>query len=170
MRRISMAFAAALLSLPPILVSADQSTASRPAQSTRFELTVDSIMRGPDLVGHPPGSLRWSADSANLYFSWRKPGEEESSTYVVGRDGGTPRKLPEEEARNVPPAGGDWDEARRRVLFEDDGDIAHIYAQTRRRRQITPTTGAESNPEHARAHRPRVVPHSQKERTHESDS
>ena len=41
----------------------------------RFELTVDSIMRGPDLVGYPPSGLRWSADSQKLYFDWRKPGE-----------------------------------------------------------------------------------------------
>jgi len=54
----------------------------------RFLLTVDSIMRGPDLVGYPPDGLRWSADSQKLYFEWRKPGEEEASTYVVGRDGG----------------------------------------------------------------------------------
>ena len=40
-------------------------------------------MRGPDLVGYPPDSLRWSADSQKLYFDWRKPGEEEASTYVV---------------------------------------------------------------------------------------
>ncbi|HMC76248.1 MAG TPA: hypothetical protein VKH34_03920, partial [Vicinamibacterales bacterium] len=48
----------------------------------KFALTVDSIMRGPDLVGYAPDSLRWSADSQKLYFDWRKPGEEEASTYV----------------------------------------------------------------------------------------
>ena len=58
-----------------------------PASAT-FPLTVDSIMRGPDLVGYPPDGLRWSADSKKLYFDWRKPGEDEASTYVVGRDGG----------------------------------------------------------------------------------
>ena len=52
-------------------------------------------MRGPDLVGYPPDGLRWSADSQKLYFDWRKPGEDESSTYVVARDGGTPAKLTE---------------------------------------------------------------------------
>jgi hypothetical protein len=34
----------------------------------RFALTVDSIMRGPDLVGYAPEGLRWSADSQKLYF------------------------------------------------------------------------------------------------------
>ncbi len=63
-------------------------------------------MRGPDLVGYPPTGLRWSADSQKLYFDWRKPGEDEASTYVVGRDGGEPRKLSDDEAKTVPPATG----------------------------------------------------------------
>src|SRR5207244_2615980 len=37
-----------------------------------FSLTVDSIMRGPKLVGYPPTGLRWSGDSARLYFEWRR--------------------------------------------------------------------------------------------------
>ena len=41
------------------------------AQPSRFTLTVDSIMRGPALVGYPPTDLRWSGDSKELYFEWR---------------------------------------------------------------------------------------------------
>jgi hypothetical protein len=41
-----------------------------PVADTRLSLTVDSITRGPDLVGYPPDSLRWSADSSKLYFDW----------------------------------------------------------------------------------------------------
>src|SRR5438128_7923717 len=63
-----------------------------PAHS-KFELSVDSIMRGPRLVGYPPTGLRWSGDSSRLYFEWRRPGEDEASTWVVDRDGGQPRKL-----------------------------------------------------------------------------
>src|SRR5689334_18145031 len=71
-----------------------------------FELTVDSIMRGPDLVGYPQTGLRWSADSQKLYFEWRKPGEDKAATYVVGREGGSPRKLSDDEVKNAPPANG----------------------------------------------------------------
>lgn len=35
---------------------------------TRLQLTVDSIMRGPELVGWPPTQLRWSPDSQTLYI------------------------------------------------------------------------------------------------------
>jgi len=144
-----MVFAAALFLAPSVFVSADQSAAAkRPAaaQSGRFDLTVDSIMRGPDLVGYPPTDLRWSADSQRLYFEWRKPGEDEASTYEVARAGGAPRKLSDEERKKVPSATGRWDESRRRVLFVDGGDVVLVDAQSGTRRQITRTTGNESSP------------------------
>src|SRR5262245_31848071 len=117
----------------------------------KFELTVDAIMRGPDLVGYPPTGLRWSGDSQKLYFDWRKPGEDKSSTYVVARDGNGLRKLTDDEIKTIPPAaGGRWDKAHRRVAFVDEGDVVVVDAQTGTRRQITRTTGAESNPRWAR--------------------
>src|SRR5213079_1140683 len=82
-----------------------------------FSLTVDSIMRGPKLVGYPPTGLRWAGDSSRLYFEWRRPEDEDVSTWVVDRNGGEPRKLSDEERRNAPPVNGTWDKAHRRVLF-----------------------------------------------------
>jgi dipeptidyl aminopeptidase/acylaminoacyl peptidase len=120
-----------------------------PAADARLTLTVDSIMRGPDLVGYPPDALRWSVDSSRLYFDWRKPGEEEASTYVVGRDGGTPVRLTDDEKKKAPPAGGRWDKARKRVLFTDRGDIVILDASGTRR-SITRTTAAESSPRWAK--------------------
>src|SRR5689334_10727770 len=112
---------------------------SRPsAPAAGFALTVDSIMRGPDLVGYPPENLRWSADSRTLFFDWRRPGEDEASTYSVGRDGGTPVKLSDEQKKSVPPPNGRWDTAHRRVVFADHGDIVLLDAAGARR-MITPT-------------------------------
>src|SRR5688500_5076463 len=108
----SVVFAAAAA---PSLVPQRPSGAAAP----RLQLTVDSIMRGPELVGWAPTAVRWSADSQHLYFEWRKPGEKEASTYAVARDGGEPRKLSDEDARSVPPAAGRWDKTRRRVVFAD---------------------------------------------------
>ena len=57
---------------------------------TKFPLTVESIMRGPALVGHAPRGLRWSADGTELQFSWAKadgtdiPGYKD---FIVKRDG-----------------------------------------------------------------------------------
>ena len=115
-----------------------------------FSLTVDSIMRGPKLVGYPPTGLRWSGDSARLYFEWRRPGEDEPSTWVVARDGGEPRRLTDAERRSAPPVAGIWDAAHRRALFANEGDIVLVDSVTGTRRQITRMTGGESNPRWAK--------------------
>jgi dipeptidyl aminopeptidase/acylaminoacyl peptidase len=151
--RLPVILTLALLTGPAaISTPAQDSTPNRPTRSAapKFELTVDSIMRGPDLVGWPPSGLRWSPDSRTLYFDWRKPGEEEGSTYAVGRDGSDPRKLSEDEARNTPPPDGRWDHGRSRALFADRGDIVMYDARSGRRIHITKTTGAESAPRWAR--------------------
>jgi dipeptidyl aminopeptidase/acylaminoacyl peptidase len=121
--------------------------------STRFELTVDSIMRGPKLVGYPPTGLRWSGDSSRLYFEWRRPDDDEAATYVVGRDATgreVPRRLTDEERRSAPPVNGAWDKAHRHVLFVDQGDIVLVDSIAGTRRSITRTTGNEANPRWAR--------------------
>ena len=115
-----------------------------------FALTVESIMRGPTLVGYPPTGLRWAGDSSRLFFEWRRPGDDEPSTWVVARDGGAPRKLSDEERRTAPPVAGRWDAARRRVLFVDRGDIVMLDSVAGTRRQMTRTTGNEANPRWAR--------------------
>ena len=137
------------------LVVASVSVAGAPPKKTAsapkgFELTVDSIMRGPKLVGYPPTGLRWSGDSKWLYFEWRRPNDAEASTWVVGREGGDPRKLSDTERRSAPPVGGVWDTAHRRVLFVDDGDVVLVDSVAGSRRNITRTTGAEANPRWAR--------------------
>jgi dipeptidyl aminopeptidase/acylaminoacyl peptidase len=139
----SIAFLSIFLAAPAVLA---QSPASK---TDKLALTVDSIMRGPDLVGYPPDNLRWSADSQKLYFDWRKPGEDEASTYWVSRDGGTPLKLDETQKKNAPPANGRWDKARRRVVFAERGDIVLLDASGTRR-WITRTTAGEANPRWAR--------------------
>ncbi len=117
---------------------------------SRFALTVDSIMRGPALVGYPPSGLRWSGDSKEAYFEWRLPKEDEAATWVVGRSGGAPRRLSDEERKQAPLTNGSWDAARRRILGTDRGDIVIIDTMARARREITRTTGNESSARWAR--------------------
>src|ERR687896_484816 len=102
MARFRFVLAAALLIGPAVIPVPAQRAATARERPARLELTVDSIMRGPALVGYPPSGLRWSADSRELYFEWRKPGDDEPATYAVARDGGEPRKLTDEQAKHVP--------------------------------------------------------------------
>lgn len=133
------------LALCGAVLVAEQQAATAP-----FALTVDNIMRGPAHVGYPPSNLRWSGDSSELYFEWRMPGEDEAATWVAGREGGSPRRLTDEERQLAPLTSGAWDAERRRILGVDRGDIVIIDTVARTRHDITRTTGAESSPRWAR--------------------
>jgi dipeptidyl aminopeptidase/acylaminoacyl peptidase len=143
-------FGAGLLAFFVCLATVGAQRPSPVPAPSRLQLTIDSIMRGPDLVGWPPTQLRWSPDSQRLYFSWRKPGEKAESTYVVGRDGGTPRKLSEDEAADAPPVNGRWDAARRRLLATEGGDVIVYDGGASTRTFVTRTTGGESGARWAR--------------------
>ena len=82
-----------LLTLCALGLMATTGSAREQNGAKPFALTVDSIMRGPELVGNPPNNLRWSGDSKDLYFEWLIPKEDQPSTWVVGRDDGSPRRL-----------------------------------------------------------------------------
>ena len=113
-----------------------------------FELTVDSIMRGPRLVGYPPTGVYWSQDSQRIYFRWKQADEprlKETSLYVVNRDGTGLKRLSDEEARQAPPANGELSKDKTMTVFTDEGDV-FIYDHAQgRRRQITRTVDAETN-------------------------
>ncbi len=118
-----------------------------PAAAPAPMLTVDSIMRGPKLVGTPPSVVRWSKGSDKVYFSWQKAADPRSSTYVVNRDGTGLRALSTEEARTLDlPQNGRFDRARRRLLSAENGDIIVYDTTTSARRFLTRTAGAESAP------------------------
>src|ERR1051325_9239839 len=79
-----------------------------PAQK-KFDLTIDNIMRGPQLYGYEPAAIRWSGDSQRIYFQWKRasdPPQKPNDTYAVNRDGSGLRKLTEDEAKSAPPAQG----------------------------------------------------------------
>jgi dipeptidyl aminopeptidase/acylaminoacyl peptidase len=134
-----------------VLLAVMTLTAQQPSSpAAGLTLTIDSIMRGPDLVGYPPAGLRWSGDSRDLFFEWRKPGEKESATYVLSQNTTAPRRLTDDERKLAPPVGGAWDEARRRVVFSESGDIVVLDTIARTRQQITRTTMPESSPRWAR--------------------
>jgi dipeptidyl aminopeptidase/acylaminoacyl peptidase len=114
-----------------------------------FELTVDSIMRGPRLVGYPPTGVYWSQDSRRIYFRWKQADEprlKETSLYVVNRDGSGLRRLTDDEAKQAPPASGELSKDKTMTVFADEGDIFIYMHANGTRRQITRTVDAETNP------------------------
>lgn len=122
------------------------------SQPKKFELTVDSIMRGFDLVGYEPSRPYWSQDGQRVYFRWKRAGEprlKEMDLYVVSRDGSGLRKLTEDEAKQAPPALGELSKDKRLTVFAEEGDI-FLYDHTKNeRRQLISTTEGENSPRFA---------------------
>ena len=139
---LSFIFIAAFC-LNPVAANAQQ-----PSAAKKFDLTIDNIMRGPDLVGYEPTAVRWSPDSKKVYFSWKRAGEpriSDTATYVVDADGTGLRKLSEDEAKQAPP-NGDMSDDKKTTVYSDSGDIFVYDNQTGERRQLTKTADIESNP------------------------
>ena len=148
LRYASVALCVLSLFAPQLVLAQKQST----PPPKPFALTVDSIMRGPRLVGYPPTGVYWSQDSQRIYFRWKRPDEprlKETSLYVVNRDGTGLRRLSDDEAKQAPPANGDLSKDKAMTVFTDEGDI-FIYDHAKgARRQITRTVDAETNPHFA---------------------
>jgi dipeptidyl aminopeptidase/acylaminoacyl peptidase len=144
----SCALAAALLSQQAFARQQPQARPQQPAPARQFELTVDSIMRGPDLVGYAPAGVYWSQDGRRVFFRWKRAGEprlKETDLYVVGADGTGLRKLTEEEARQAPPAGGELSKDKRLTVFTEEGDVLIYDHERGERRRLTSTAESESN-------------------------
>src|SRR5229473_2665556 len=119
----------------------------------KFALTIDNIMRGPELYGYEPSVVRWSGDSQRVYFQWKQASdarEKPMDTYVVNRDGSGLRKLTEDEAKLAPPAFGVRSRDRKKMVYTFDGDLVVYDFSTDTRRQLTKTADAELNPEFTR--------------------
>ena len=122
-----------------------------PADSSRpgFALTVDNIMRGPNLYGYHQEQVRWSGGSERIYFRWKtcdEPVEKEPSLWVVNRDGSGLKRLSDEEAELAPPPGGSPSPDHKKIAYAAHGDIFVYDLDSGQRRQITRTTDVESDP------------------------
>jgi dipeptidyl aminopeptidase/acylaminoacyl peptidase len=138
------------------LALAGQKPSSRAAQALAapaFDLTIDNIMRGPGLFGNSPSGVRWSSDSRMIYFQWKKfdePREKNLDTYVVNADSTGLRRMTEEEARDAAPLNADWTRDKRRAVFADGGDLYLYDFNAGKRRALTRTSEAETNPRFTR--------------------
>ncbi|CAN5618221.1 hypothetical protein BH23GEM10_BH23GEM10_07870 [soil metagenome] len=67
-----------------------------PASAQTFDLSVPSIMRGPEHVGESPSGVQWTDDSRWIFFRWKpggRPWHESTSLYRVPATGGTPELI-----------------------------------------------------------------------------
>lgn len=122
------------------------SSAQRPASSAQdFDLTIENIMRGPELVGEAPGRFRWSPDSRWIYFQWKQPGVDTAEVpYRVAGQGGTPEPLVDADPDTIVAGAGTWTRDGRRAIYVVDGDL--VLWENGRQRHLTKTRESETGP------------------------
>ncbi|HSH45753.1 MAG TPA: prolyl oligopeptidase family serine peptidase [Longimicrobiales bacterium] len=122
-----------------------------PLHAQEFDLSVRSIMRGPELVGEAPGFVRWTDDGSWVYFRWKPGGQdwhEDAEFYRVPAAGGAPELVDEAHMDAVGPrlASGDYTADRRRKVVSHDGDLWLLDRDRQTTRRLTETRAAERNP------------------------
>ncbi len=128
-----------------------------PAFTQNFDLTVENIMRGPELVGTSPRPLSgggffggarfsWSPDSRYVYFQSKQPGVDTADVvYRVAARGGDLERLEDADADSIVAGSAVWSPDRRRAIYTIDGDL--ILWDGRRTRHLTTGPGFESSPQ-----------------------
>lgn len=126
------------------------------AQPEKRDITAEQAARDEaDFIGLIPDSIGWSPDGTRFYYhagNNKAHRPDQNAIFEVMRDGGKPRRLPEEERLRVPPLAAlapnpDWrnfSRDRRLFVYERDGDVFLVQADGRTQR-LTNTDAAETN-------------------------
>jgi dipeptidyl aminopeptidase/acylaminoacyl peptidase len=125
------------------------------AAAQDFQLTVDNIMRGPELVGRAPQGLRggfggggfsWSPDSRYIWFRWQQPGVDTSLVvYRVAPSGGAPERFEKADPDTILAGDAEWSPDHSRALYVLRGDL--VLWSPRDVRRLTDTQERESSPQ-----------------------
>ncbi len=122
-----------------------------PADTSDFQLTVQDIMRGPELVGSPPSAVRWTPDGHWVFFRWKPGGEpwyEDPALYRVPARGGEPQRLTDAQADSLGvlvARGDDSPDGKRRVVAWQ-GDLWLVRRAGLHVTRLTDTRDVESEP------------------------
>jgi dipeptidyl aminopeptidase/acylaminoacyl peptidase len=121
-------------------------------QQPAFDLSVRSIMRGPELYGREPAQVSWTADGQWLYFRWLGPGAAWNAPLkphrVAPRAGATPEVVTEAHWDSAAPQLARGPKARdgRSRIVVSGGDLwLHQFTGPRvALRRLTQTNAVES--------------------------
>lgn len=110
------------------------------------KLSIREIMQGEEFVGYLPENQRWSEDGKSILFSWNPDNDTLRSTYKIDVASRKFFKLSISEQKQLPSAGGSYNKAITKKLYEKNGDIFLIDLKSGQISQITNTVSRESNP------------------------
>ena len=123
------------------------------------KLSIDLIMKGEEFVGTEPSDIVWAVDGKTLYFRWKRPGEKRAEQYAVTAANPIPRPVTSADMIKLPPlrsstgggmfrmyggssgmdGGMQFDKAKKRAVFTQNGDIFLLDLATGKIRQLTAT-------------------------------
>jgi dipeptidyl aminopeptidase/acylaminoacyl peptidase len=138
---------AMMLFVVPCTVDAQQ------ASPSRFEFSIASIMRGPELYGREPQRPRFTPDGKWIYFSWLPPGtdwRESLKPYRVrAQAGSTPERVTDAHMDSVGPLvePGALSPDRLRKVVSYNGDLYLVELKTSVVRRLTDTQIEEREPQ-----------------------
>jgi len=126
------------------------------ATAQDFQLTIDNIMRGPELVGRAPQGLRgggfggggfsWSPDSRYVWFRWQQPGTDTNLVvYRVRPTAGAPERFEQADPDTILAGPAEWSRDHTKAVYVLKGDL--VLWTPRGVRRLTDTPGSESNPQ-----------------------
>ena len=123
------------------------SSVSSVLSAQAFDLSVDNVMRGPELYGTAPANVRFTTDGRYVLFRWRAPGVDTlDQDYRVAVTGAAaPERLPL-RAVDTMAVGGEPSPDGRRRLVVIKGDLWLVERDGVRRR-VTATAARESAPQ-----------------------
>ncbi len=141
-RLTSLALLALLTTTAPIAGQGE--TAKQ--DDVRREITLELIMSHPDWLGNAPESPYWADDGGSVYYSRKRPGEEERDLLHVDLDGDLLAVVGDAERGDADFDGGEWSRDRQRKVYSRQGDLFLKDVAGGEIRQLTRTAAAESRP------------------------
>ena len=133
-----------------LLLAAALVSAPAAAQQPKFDFTIASIMRGPEVFGREPQNVRWTADGQWIYFQWLEPGSDWrlplKQFRARAQAGAKPEAVSASEMAVIQLADGGTQSAdRMKRLYVNGGTIVVHDAATRTNRIIAQTLEPKSN-------------------------
>ncbi len=148
--RISRALALLpIVALAPSMFLARTAAAQAPVA---FEFSIKNMMRGPELYGREPQSVRWSADGRWIYFSWLEPGSDwrlpAKPFRVRATPGAQPERVTDAQMDSAGPllANGRVSPSGRARVVNSGGDLYLVDVGNGAVRRLTQTMDVESSP------------------------
>jgi dipeptidyl aminopeptidase/acylaminoacyl peptidase len=150
-RRLTGALVASVALAAPVVAQSTAAYVPVGMANQSFPLSIQSIMRGPELVGQQPSQVRWTDDARWVYFRWLPggaPWNADPELYRVPARGGTPERLGAAAALAAAPliAAGDLSRDGRTRVSSVSGDLYLVDRRTMDVRRLTHTEDAEGSP------------------------